>query len=58
MQSIATDLAIVGQIDVPVLLVFGEEDALFPPPAGSGQRRSTPGAATSRSRSCRGSAMR
>lgn len=36
--AIATDLAQVPSIQVPVLLVFGQNDALFPPPAESNQR--------------------
>ena len=37
-QAIATDEAFVPQITIPVLLVFGDHDALFPPPAGQDQR--------------------
>jgi pimeloyl-ACP methyl ester carboxylesterase len=36
--AIATDIAMVPSIKVPVLLVFGQNDALFPPPAESNQR--------------------
>ncbi len=37
-QGMAADEAFVRQITVPVLLVFGDHDALFPPPAGQQQR--------------------
>jgi pimeloyl-ACP methyl ester carboxylesterase len=34
----ATNVANIGSIDVPVLVIIGSEDALFPQPAGSSQR--------------------
>lgn len=37
-QSIVFDTALVGSIDEPVLLVYGAEDDLFPPPSEQTQR--------------------
>jgi pimeloyl-ACP methyl ester carboxylesterase len=36
--AIAVDLGTLAQIRVPVLLAYGDRDALFPPPAGQRQR--------------------
>lgn len=38
LSAVAANLAGVGQIDVPVLVIIGEKDALFPSPAGPTQR--------------------
>ena len=35
--AVSADMAELGRIDVPVLAVFGENDAVFPPPAGQQQ---------------------
>lgn len=35
--AVATDSLMLGQIDVPVLVMFGDADAVFPPPAADQQ---------------------
>jgi pimeloyl-ACP methyl ester carboxylesterase len=37
--GVATDLVFVPTITVPTLLVYGKQDALFPPPAGDLQKQ-------------------
>ncbi|MBV9213424.1 MAG: alpha/beta hydrolase [Actinobacteria bacterium] len=37
-QAVAADRLYLREITVPVLLVFGSEDAIFPPPAGERQK--------------------
>lgn len=44
MAAVAANIEGVPSIDVPTLLVFGRQDALFPPPAGANQRALLSGA--------------